>query len=121
MVPPFLRGNMSVLEEFKTILRKADFMGLIKIGAPLDEYDSEALHLSLELKGSESLLQIQQKVWDEFYHAFCTGTQGVSDIPFKMSKDEAIRTIGSIDRFRHVSIQLKEVLDNGKNCCRDNS
>lgn len=102
-----------IFEEFKKLLREADFQHLIKMGAPLDEYDHEALYLYEQIKTSNSIEEIQKIIWDHFYHSFCTGTKYSPDglkKPWAMGKKRAIEVIGTLDTYRTIAENIKKLI-----------
>lgn len=103
------------LEEFKKILIEADPQHLIKIGAPLDEYDHEALYLYEHISSQDTVTDIQKKIWDHFYDSFCTGTSYAKDGTYKeviMSKEKAITHIGTVDTYKEIAEKIKKVIGN---------
>lgn len=110
---------MSKLEGIKEILAEDDLMGLIKIGAPEDEYDSEAEHLSMVITHHSSIKFIQECLWNVFYNSFChiTYTKKVkgkfTEIGSRfMPKDRAVKMIGTISRYRKTAAKLRKFLKN---------
>jgi len=104
-----------VLNEFKRIFREADFQGFIKIGAPLDEYDNEALYLYKNISSKDTIEEIQKKIWEHFYNSFCTGTSYSEDGKYKkysMSIKKAKEYIGTVDAYKEVAEKLKEAINN---------
>jgi ATP phosphoribosyltransferase regulatory subunit HisZ len=52
------RYDWAVLTEFKVVFAEQDVEGLIALGAPRDEYDSEATEVAQKLKDLESVVQV---------------------------------------------------------------
>jgi hypothetical protein len=98
------------LKHYKSILREADVLHLIKIGAPKTEYDGEALYLSQHILEDDSLQVIQQKIWDCFFKSFCTGVSfdlhGV-ETKWEASMETAIKTIGSVNSYEELAKRIK--------------
>lgn len=63
-----------MLEQIKQVLREEDLMSLLKMGAPLDEYDSEALMIFERSYRFDTVDTLKDKLWDVFYMQFCYGT-----------------------------------------------
>jgi len=103
-----------ILEEFKRLFREADFQHLIKIGAPLDEYDHEALFLYKVISSKDSVKDIQNKIWDHFYESFCTGEEvspNNSIKPYKMNTNRAIQIIGTLNTYKEIAEKIKTLLN----------
>jgi hypothetical protein len=60
----------------KNILREEDIEGFIQLGAPADEYDSEAEELEVMLSklggmhSEEQIVEVLEDVWNEFFGPF---------------------------------------------------
>ena len=60
----------------KSILREEDIEGFIQLGAPADEYDSEARKLECTLSTSgvvlseEQIVKVLEDLWNEFFGPF---------------------------------------------------
>lgn len=95
---------MNILDKLKRLLRKADFQHLIKMGAPSDEYDSEAQYLYEHISPLHSVEEIQQIIWNCFYEGFCTDTEHKKD-----SKERAIQIIGTLDTYKSIAKEIKKI------------
>jgi hypothetical protein len=104
----------SILDEFKTLFREADFQNLIKFGAPDDEYDHEAIFLYKHISKKDSIEDIQQKIWDYFHHSFCTYDTFDKDDNImrhsKSSKEESISIIGTLDTYKEIAEKIHKLL-----------
>jgi len=103
-----------ILREFKRLFREADFQGLIKMGAPLDEYDHEALYLYRTISNKDSVKDIQNKIWDNFYENFCTGESNTADgktDSYEMNTKMAIKTIGTLEIYKEIAEKIKDLLN----------
>jgi hypothetical protein len=92
------------------LLSEADFQHLIKIGAPTDEYDHEAQYIYDLVKSTDSVADIQQKIWNVFYTAFCTGTSYKPDgieHEFEMAYEKAVTHIGTVDNYLEIAQKIK--------------
>ena len=108
--------DISKLEQIEILFKEYDFMKIVRRNyIYFGEYQSEALHFCLLLNQYDTIDSIQIKVWDTFYKFFCTGSRYSSkknkSFPFKESKEEAIKKIGTPDRFIEFSKKVKEILD----------
>lgn len=102
-----------MLDEFKRIFREADLQNLIKIGAPADEYDTEALFLYENISPSFSIEDIQQKIWHHFYNSFCSGFIYKNDkrtVCYIPTKQEAEKTIGTVDNYKKIAESIKRLI-----------
>jgi hypothetical protein len=100
------------MEEFKKLFRDADFQSLIKMGAPPDEYDHEAVFLYNKIVSTDSVADIQKKIWDHFYDSFCTSYKLDDDIPIYDSNSKAVRIIGTVDNYKEIAEQIKKLIGN---------
>jgi putative alpha-1,2-mannosidase len=104
---------MNVLEEFKKLFKESDFQGLIKIGAPVDEYDHEASYLYEHIEKTDSVEEIKKKIWDHFYHSFCTGTTYNADgtqEEWHASEEFVLSMIGTQERYHDIAVKIKSLL-----------
>lgn len=62
--------------EVSRLLREADPIRLITIGAPDDEYDLEVSTILPRLREAHSAADVQKLVHEEFVHWFDAGTAG---------------------------------------------
>lgn len=102
-----------ICEEFKRLFREADFQHLIKIGAPLDEYDHEALYLFHQIVPSDSVFDIQNKIWNHFYDSFCTGTsfsKNGNEKEWKANEKRAKKMIGTLDTYLEIAQKIKKLI-----------
>lgn len=114
-----MRDYNKTLEEIKSVLRDEDLMGLIRgCGAPLDEYDSEALMIFERVNRLDSIEQIRDKLWDVFYIQFCYGTvyhqvDGVLTEVYKevVAKEEADRQIGLKHKYSVAANKIRKILN----------
>jgi hypothetical protein len=63
-------SDPEILQKIKNILRAEDPIGLIKMGAPSDEYDTEALIIYEHVNAYFPLSKIQSTVHNIFVHYF---------------------------------------------------
>ena len=56
--------------ELRTIINKHDPINLIKIGAPIDEYNSEVKTIIIQLKNMTTEQQVQDLIYQEFLRWF---------------------------------------------------
>lgn len=105
------------LEQIKQVLREEDLMGLIKMGAPSDEYDSEALMIFERSYRFDSLDSLKDKLWDIFYLQFCYGTiyrmvDGQLKEMYKevVPREEADRQIGLKDKYSEAAKKILKIL-----------
>lgn len=106
-----------ILEEFKRLFREFDFQHLIKMGAPLDEYDSEALYLYRTISSEDSIKDIQNKIWNLFYKQFCTGEShniNGTAVQYKMDLGQALQTIGTLETYKEIAEKINGLLDGNK-------
>jgi hypothetical protein len=104
-------------DKIEIILAQHDPVALIKMGAPLDEYSSEAQMIFDNLDESFSVEKIQHLVYDIFKKSFGSGDI-YRVIEFEMIKigkkatpDEHIdRIIGTIDNYRLIAEDIKKIL-----------
>lgn len=105
------------IDGIKEILVEDDLMGLIKIGAPLDEYDSEAESLSMAVTHNSSVNFIQESLWNVFYNSFCH-TISITKVNNKNSKmkakfmtmTNANKMIGKMSRYKKTATKLRKFL-----------
>ena len=89
--------NREAIKEIEYVLRRADLEGLIKMGAPADEYNGEAKDIVYHLSVSMTVDELQQAIWAVWATSFC------------------VRHAGDLSRFRKVAEDiwpLKEKYDN---------
>lgn len=89
----------------KIILKQADLMGLIKIGAPDDEYDHEAKYLCKVITNMSTVGFIQKALWNVFYNSF-----GYDFKTFTVAK--ANKFIGPISKYKLPAQQIHDILKN---------
>lgn len=102
-----------LLEEFKKLFLEADFQGLIRMGAPKDEYDSEAKSVYELVRPTDTVLEIQKKIWDIFYNNFCVGYGGITTSQYKiikMSHRQAIKMIGKLENYKDIAEKIKKLI-----------
>ena len=69
-------ANMQIsLEKIESILRREDIEGFLNLGAPQDEYSSEARKMGLALQAideptEEEVSQVVMNVWDKAFGPF---------------------------------------------------
>jgi hypothetical protein len=82
-------------------LADADLVGLIRIGAPKDEYQSEAdMIFKALLHGSFSLEDTQETI----YRIFCNQFSDESE-------EKASRIVGEFEQYTEVAIKIKSIMD----------
>lgn len=106
-----------ILQEFKRLFSEFDFQHLIKMGAPLDEYDNEALYLYRTISPEDSIKDIQDKIWNIFYKQFCTGESHSIDginVSSKMDMQYVLHIIGTIETYKEIAEKIKVLLNGNK-------
>jgi hypothetical protein len=105
-------------DKIEQILIKYDPVGLIKIGAPSDEYDSEAQLIFEYTTKHFSLEKIQQIVYDVFVKQFSGGEvyamMGIDPVllgvrPSSIKKAEPL--IGKFEKYHSIAEDIKKLLD----------
>lgn len=91
------------LNNIKEILKQADLMGLIKIGAPSDEYDHEAKYLAMVVTNKSTVEFIQKALWNIFYNSF-----GYDFKNFTIAK--ANKFIGPISKYKEPARRIRAIL-----------
>lgn len=104
-------------DKIENILVKYDPMGLIRMGAPLDEYNLEARLIFENIDKIYSVEKIQQLVYDIFRQSFGTGTMyrmidGVfTKVGEKTMPDEKVdRIVGDFNFYRLMAEDIKKIL-----------
>ena len=104
-------------DKIEAILVKHDPVALVKIGAPLDEYSSEARLIFNHLDQSYSVEKIQSLVYEIFRQSFgCGDIYRVIELEFvkvgrQATPDEQIdKIIGTIDNYRLIAEDIKKIL-----------
>lgn len=107
-----------VLEQIKQVLREEDLMGLLKMGAPSDEYDSEALMIFERSYRFDSIDTLKDKLWDVFYIQFCYGTvykmvNGEMKESYKevVPRDEADKQIGLKHKYTEAATKILKIIN----------
>lgn len=107
-----------ILASIKNVLREEDLMGLIKMGAPTDEYDHEALMIFERTSRYDAPDVIKDKLWDVFYLQFCYGTvyrmiDGQLKEIYKevVPRDEADRQIGLKNKYAEAGKKIQKILN----------
>lgn len=107
-----------VLDQIKQILREEDLMGLIKMGAPPDEYDHEALMIFERSYRFDCVDSLKDKLWDVFYLQFCYGTvykmvDGEMKEIYKepVPRDEADTQIGLKQKYSDAATKILKILN----------
>lgn len=100
--PPFFFLGMDMknkkLEAIENILVKDDPVKLIKMGAPLDEYSSEALLIYERINRYTSVESIHQIMYDVFVSQFGN------------TKERATKIIGPFEDYKKIAEQIKQVI-----------
>lgn len=101
-------------------MRERDWMALIKLGAPPDEYDSIAEIIYRVIDKEDSISSVNKKIWDIFYQEFCVwetyrieveDRDAVKRIGTRCATDkEARRLIGSVEDFQDLSSKILNVV-----------
>ena len=106
------------LQQIKDFLREQDAMALIKVGAPEHEYDLISQEIYDQLDPNDSIIYIQQKIWNIFYNKFCVSTQyQFADNVLqhveshRASMDEAIKLIGKPSFYKGMAKVIKSIVD----------
>lgn len=108
-----------ILDSIKQVLREEDLMGLIRSsGAPLDEYDNEALMVFERVNRYDCVEAIRDKIWDVFYLQFCYGTvyknvDGELKEIYKdvVPRDEADRQIGLKNKYAEAAKKIQKIFN----------
>lgn len=101
---------MDKLDKIREVFKHSDHQGLINIGAPDDEYDTEALNLFGWLHPNESVEIISQKIWEVFYSSFCCGSDSKGQT-FKYNKEKSESIIGKPEDYKQSAILIKAIMD----------
>lgn len=106
------------LEHIEQCLQTHDPVGLIKMGAPLDEYDGEALLVFERTNRYYSIEKVQRTVYDVFVERFSGGDiYQTVDGEFKKTGEEkpseksAEKLIGSLESYREIAEQIVKILN----------
>jgi hypothetical protein len=99
-----------MIEEIQLILIDADINGLIRMGAPEDEYNSEAKSILDNISKDSSIDEISIVIWDVFYDSFCTGTIGGTKDKFELDRTQACAIMGSADQYRCIAEKIEALL-----------
>lgn len=103
-------------------MRDRDWMALIKLGAPPDEYDSIAETIYCVIDKEDSISIANKKIWDIFYQDFCVWESYRIEVEdYDTTKqycfgtrwatnEEAIRLIGSVESFRDLSSKILDII-----------
>lgn len=107
-----------ILEQMKQVLREEDLMGLIKMGAPADEYDSEALMIFERSYRFDTIDTLKDKLWDIFYIQFCYGTvykmvDGEMKEIYKeaVPREEGDKLIGLKHKYTEAATKILKILN----------
>jgi hypothetical protein len=93
---------MDTLTKIKQLLRQADYQGLIRIGAPKDEYDGEAEMIFKAVSANHCVNKISEIIWFTFYNQFCTDGKD-----WALSFEQAIEDIGNLDSFKNTASLIR--------------
>lgn len=105
-------------EKIEAILVKYDPVKLIKMGAPQDEYDSEAQMIYERTTRHFSLEKIHEIVYDVFVKQFTGGTKykmedgemtSLGEVASSWTRAKSI--IGFYEDYRCIALAIKELLD----------
>lgn len=110
---------MDLKDKIRKALAEADVMGLIKMGAPEDEYNSEADLLMISINHNSSVEFIQQALWNVFYSQFCiystiTKLDKITrefvevSIEPQIAKDPD-KIIGSIEEYKEAAEKIHQI------------
>jgi hypothetical protein len=102
------------IDIIKQVLIEDDPMGLIKMGAPLDEYDHEAESVANAITHNSTPRFIQNVLWNVFYNAFChslctNDATGQLEVKF-MNNTRANKMIGAVSRYKVTAIKVRNLL-----------
>lgn len=101
MLPPIFFGDRmknKKLDAIEKILVEHDPVKLIKMGAPLDEYDHEALLIYERINRYNSVEKMQQIIYDVFVAQFGD------------KRRTAIKTIGPFENYKEIAVKVKKVI-----------
>jgi len=108
-------------EKIEAILVKYDPVNLIKIGAPLDEYSSEAQMIWERTTRHFALEKIHDIIYEAFVHQFSGGScfsmnHGMMEYTGEEAPSftEAEKTIGPYKNYLVIAQEIKELLDQEK-------
>ncbi len=93
-------------------------MALIKLGAPVDEYDSIAESIYYLVDKGCPVSIASKKIWDVFYQQFCVwdSYQFEDDSSVKRigtyysNDDEAKKMIGSVEDFHDLAAEILNII-----------
>jgi hypothetical protein len=102
------------IDGIKEILAEDDLMGLIRMGAPIDEYDHEAEDVSKAITHNSNIEFIQNVLWNVFYNSFChtitvNHATGEAKVEFA-NITKANKMIGTISRYKKTAAKLRKFL-----------
>jgi hypothetical protein len=106
------------LEQIEAILVKHDPVGLIKIGAPRDEYSSEAQIIYERTHQHFALEKIHVIIYDVFINQFSGGSSFETNLgmleytgEIAPSLVKAETTIGKFEKYLPIAQEIKKLLD----------
>jgi|ERR1035441_7899787 hypothetical protein len=97
--------------DLKSLLESKDILGYIKAGADGDIYDPVAPVILEQLRTDLTLSQLQNIIWDAFYHEFCGGTIHDSKTPWMVDKTQAVNIIGYPEGFKSLATEIRLKFD----------
>lgn len=107
------------LQAIENVLIEADPVGLIRMGAPLDEYEDLAVLIFEQTNHYFSLEKIHETIYDIFVTSFGGGTayklSNGQLIPVKeivASIERAKKIIGAFESYKEIAIQVKTIVGN---------
>lgn len=99
------------LDTIREIFEDADIYGYIHNGqAYIDTYDVVADKVLPKLLKDQSISQIQNIIWEEFYKFICTGHIGNTKDRFSISRAEAKLVMGHPEKFKDLAHNIRHTL-----------
>jgi len=95
------------LDLLKEMLEDADLFGFIREGAYATSYDDCAEDIFSHLSKDLSIEQINNIIWDVFYHRFCVCVVGGTGESFVLDKAQAATILGSPDRYKDLAFNIR--------------
>jgi len=99
---------MIFLSEIKEILREADLMGFIKIGAPKDEYDFEAKVIASVITHQSSIVFIQKALHNIFINSFSYEGELIESNGYR----DVLKLVGPISNYLIPAQKIHKLFDN---------
>lgn len=99
------------LDLIREMFEDADVYGYIHKGqAYIDTYDVVADKVLSKLFKDQSISQIQNIIWEEFYKFICVGYMGNTKEKFSISRAEAKLVMGYPEQFKDLAHNIRHTL-----------